>query len=70
MVRLLQKYDAFYIAQAESAPAASLPPVEWKTAKGRMATEDIHPQSAITLYAKVSVMLASCPAVEADHRSS
>lgn len=53
IVRLLQTFDSFQVAQAEAAPPGSLPPAEWKSGKGRETIEQIHPQSAMTLYSKV-----------------
>jgi len=57
VVRLLQVIDKFTVAQAEAAPAGSLPPDDWKLGKGRQATEKIHPQSAMTLYSKGGLWL-------------
>lgn len=54
LVRLLQVFDGFTIAQAEGAPTQALPPKEWKiSGKGRERVEEIHPQAAGTLYSKV-----------------
>ncbi|KAG9007742.1 hypothetical protein FRB94_013977 [Tulasnella sp. JGI-2019a] len=57
LVRLLQVIDNFTVAQAEAAPAGSLPPDEWKLRQGRQAIEKIHPQSAMTLYSKGGLWL-------------
>ncbi|KAG9000688.1 hypothetical protein FRB94_005236 [Tulasnella sp. JGI-2019a] len=56
LVRLLQVVDRFTIAQSE-APLGSMPPDEWKLRKGREAIEQIHPQSAMTLYSKGGLWL-------------
>lgn len=58
MVRLLQNFDGFTLAQSEAAPAGSLPPPEWKSLPGRQATEKIVPQAAAVLFSKVSIALA------------
>ncbi|KAG8874188.1 hypothetical protein FRB98_008587, partial [Tulasnella sp. 332] len=52
LVRLLQVVDDFALAQAEAAPAGSLPPDGWKLSGGRQAMEKIHPQNAMTMYSK------------------
>lgn len=53
LIRLLQTFDSFTVAQAEAAPFDCLPPAEWKTRKGREATEDFWPGQGITMYSKV-----------------
>ncbi|KAG8984793.1 hypothetical protein FRB95_006304 [Tulasnella sp. JGI-2019a] len=57
LVRLLQTFDRFTLAQAEAAPEGSLPPAEWKDLKGRQAKEQIHPQTAVTMYSKGGIWL-------------
>ncbi|KAG9001078.1 hypothetical protein FRB93_012458 [Tulasnella sp. JGI-2019a] len=57
LVRLLQVIDDFTVAQTEAAPTGSLPPDEWKLRKGRQAIEQIHPQSAMTMYSKGGLWL-------------
>ncbi|KAF8811334.1 cytochrome P450 monooxygenase CYP63 [Phlegmacium glaucopus] len=51
LVRLLQQFDRFTLA-SEVQPEGSLPPAEWKHAKGRQAIEKIWPSAALTLYVK------------------
>ena len=54
LIRLLQQFSSFSLAQ-EYQPEGSLPPPEWKGRKGRQAFEKIWPSNALTLYVKVSV---------------
>lgn len=67
IVRLLQTFESFSVAQAEAAPAGSLPPASWKSMEDRRGVEECIPQSAMTLYAKVGLciclvdMEADCP---------
>lgn len=51
LVRLLQQFDAVALAP-EAQPAGSLPPPEWRHARGRAAEERVWPAYAITLYVK------------------
>lgn len=60
IVRLLQTFDKFTIAQAEAAPEGAIPPPRWKEKKGRRSVEDCIPQWALTMYAKVGPLAASC----------
>ncbi|KAG8931585.1 hypothetical protein FRC00_000718 [Tulasnella sp. 408] len=53
MIRLMQLFDRFTLAQKEAAPASALPPAAWKTAGGRKPVEEAWPKNAITLYSKV-----------------
>ncbi|KAG8959346.1 hypothetical protein FRC00_001704 [Tulasnella sp. 408] len=53
MIRLMQLFDRFTLAQKEAAPASALPPASWKTANGRKAIEEAWPKNAITIYSKV-----------------
>ncbi|KAG8897159.1 hypothetical protein FRB99_008393 [Tulasnella sp. 403] len=57
MVRLIQTFKNFTVAQEEAAPPGCLPPESWKSSKGRKAMEDVWPQSAITIYAKGGMWL-------------
>lgn len=60
LVRLLQVFKGFTVAQAEGAPREALPPAEWKVSgKGREQVEEIHPQAAGTLYSKVKIPVIS-----------
>jgi hypothetical protein len=52
LVRLLQKFDRFTLAQ-EFQPEGSLPPIEWKDLSGRQRFEKVWPSAALTLYVKV-----------------
>jgi len=52
MIRLLQTFDRFTLAQDEAAPEDSIPPSHWKTGSGRRAYEKVWPQTAFTLYSK------------------
>lgn len=52
LVRLLQKFDRFTLAQ-EFQPEGSLPPIEWKNRSGRQRFEKVWPSAALTLYIKV-----------------
>lgn len=51
LVRLLQKFDRFTLAQ-EFQPEGSLPPIEWKDRSGRQRFEKVWPSAALTLYIK------------------
>jgi len=63
LVRLLQVFDQFTLAQEESAPEGSLPPPEWKNStKGRLAKEKIHPIHAVTIYSKGGIWIKMRPA--------
>lgn len=53
LIRLLQVFDKFTVAQAEAAPLDCLPPAEWKFQEGRKATEEFWPGQGITTFAKV-----------------
>ncbi|KAF8340618.1 uncharacterized protein EI90DRAFT_2906526 [Cantharellus anzutake] len=53
MVKLLQNFDTFELRQKQDAPEGALPPEFWKNLSGRAACEQVWPQNAITLYAKV-----------------
>lgn len=53
LIKILQKFDRFTLAQAESAPLDCLPPPEWKARQGRQAFEEFYPGQGITMYAKV-----------------
>lgn len=57
LVRMLQVFEHLTVAQAEAAPAGSLPPEEWKSMKGRQAKEKIHPLVAVTMYSKGGIWL-------------
>ncbi|KAG8900783.1 hypothetical protein FRB99_005757 [Tulasnella sp. 403] len=57
MVRLIQTFKDFAVAQEAAAPPGCLPPENWKSSKGRKATEDVVVQSALTLYAKGGMWL-------------
>lgn len=60
LVRMLQVFDLFTVAQAKSAPVGSLPPDVWKLSKGRKSIEEVHPQSSTTLYSKVRCRKVTC----------
>ncbi|KAG8897440.1 hypothetical protein FRC01_011339, partial [Tulasnella sp. 417] len=53
MVRLMQLFDRFTLAQQEAAPASALPPASWKNSNGRKPMEEVWPKGAITIYSKV-----------------
>ncbi|KAG8959345.1 hypothetical protein FRC00_001703 [Tulasnella sp. 408] len=55
MIRLMQLFDRFTLAQKEAAPASALPPAAWKTAGGRKPVEEAWPKNAITLYSKAKM---------------
>jgi hypothetical protein len=55
LIRLLQQFDRFTVTQAISAPEGGVVPHNWKYASGRKGTDDIWPQSAITLFSKVQL---------------
>ncbi|KAG8882384.1 hypothetical protein FRB98_003737 [Tulasnella sp. 332] len=55
IIRLLQVFDTFTLAQSECAPLDTLPPKEWKSREGRQATEEFWPGQLLTVYAKVGV---------------
>ncbi|KAG8893550.1 hypothetical protein FRB99_001878 [Tulasnella sp. 403] len=57
MVRLIQTFKDFSVAQEGAAPAGCLPPEDWRSAKGRKGMEDVLLQSAMTLYAKGGMWL-------------
>ncbi|KAG8917235.1 hypothetical protein FRC01_002588, partial [Tulasnella sp. 417] len=52
MVRLMQLFDRFTLAQKEAAPASALPPASWENANGRKPIEEAWPKNAITIYSK------------------
>ncbi|KAG9035693.1 hypothetical protein FS837_001848 [Tulasnella sp. UAMH 9824] len=56
MIRLMQLFDRFTLAQKDAAPASALPPESWKTANGRKQFEEAWPKNAITLYSKVGLL--------------
>ncbi|KAG8940266.1 hypothetical protein FRC04_005448 [Tulasnella sp. 424] len=55
MVRLMQLFDRFTLAQKEAAPNSALPPASWKKSKGRKPIEEAWPRNAMTLYSKVRI---------------
>ncbi|KAG8843002.1 hypothetical protein FRB96_004483 [Tulasnella sp. 330] len=59
LIRILQVFDSFTVVQAEAAPLDCLPPAEWKTRKGREATEEFWPGVGITMFSKVRIAAAS-----------
>lgn len=61
MIRLLQVFDRFTVAQAECAPPDYLPPASWKSRPNRMATEEFWPSLAISMYSKVSPVVDNAP---------
>ncbi|KAG8842999.1 hypothetical protein FRB96_004480 [Tulasnella sp. 330] len=52
IIRLLQVFDRFTLAQEECAPLDTLPPKEWKSREGRQATEEFWPGQQLTMYIK------------------
>lgn len=54
LIKILQRFDKFTLAQAECAPLDCLPPSEWKERKGREAAEEFRPGQAATLFVQVS----------------
>jgi hypothetical protein len=63
LIRILQVFDRFTLAQADSAPLDRLPPAEWKRRKGRPAIEEFRPGQALTMFAKVREYVSSLPYV-------
>lgn len=63
MIRLLQVFDKFTIAQAEAAAPSAVPPSHWKEGVGRRACEQVWPQTAFTLYSKGGMWVRMNPAV-------
>ncbi|KAG8984754.1 hypothetical protein FRB93_006332 [Tulasnella sp. JGI-2019a] len=57
LIRILQAFDSFTLAQAEAAPLDCLPPPEWKKRTGRQATEEFWPAIGITMFAKGGMWL-------------
>jgi hypothetical protein len=55
LIRMLQVFERFTLAQAESAPLDCLPPAEWKGRKGRLPIEEFRPGQAVTVFAKVRI---------------
>lgn len=53
LIKILQVFDQFTLAQDEAAPLDCLPPAEWKTRKGRQAFEKFYPGQLLTVGAKV-----------------
>ncbi|KZT03032.1 cytochrome P450 [Laetiporus sulphureus 93-53] len=51
LTRLIQKFDTFTLAP-EAQPDGSVPPPEWKAAKGRQSIEKLWPSSALTSFVK------------------
>ncbi|KAF8598665.1 cytochrome P450 monooxygenase CYP63 [Ceratobasidium sp. AG-I] len=54
VARLAQRFDQFELAM-EAAPEGSIPPPEWKKAKGRKGFEKVWPKNAVTIYSKGGV---------------
>ncbi|KAG8999755.1 hypothetical protein FRB94_014109 [Tulasnella sp. JGI-2019a] len=57
LIRILQTFDSFTLAQVEAAPLDCLPPAAWKKRTGRQATEEFWPAQGITMYAKGGMWL-------------
>ncbi|KAG8882381.1 hypothetical protein FRB98_003734 [Tulasnella sp. 332] len=57
LIRILQTFDSFTVAQAEAGPLDCLPPAEWKTRKGREATEEFWPGQGITMFSNGGMWL-------------
>jgi hypothetical protein len=53
LVKVLQVFDRFTLAQGEVAPLDCQPPAEWKTRKGRQSFEKFYPALILALGAKV-----------------
>jgi hypothetical protein len=53
LVKILQVFDRFTLAQGEAAPSDCQPPAGWKTGKGRQSFEKFYPAQIFTLRAKV-----------------
>ncbi|TFY61812.1 hypothetical protein EVG20_g6918 [Dentipellis fragilis] len=61
LVRLLQKFEKFELAR-DAQPPASLPPSEWKGAKGRKGIEQVFPASSVTMFIKGGLWVRAFPA--------
>ncbi|KAG8983276.1 hypothetical protein FRB90_006154, partial [Tulasnella sp. 427] len=71
MIRIIQQFDRFTLAQKEAAPSSALPPDSWKTSKqGRKRVEETWPKNAITIYSKGGMWIKMHLAAESEVSNS